>query len=426
MEAAPVKARSPMTNGIKFLRELPRDWDVTALRTSIHRFFYQMVIPYITIYTRALGAGATEIGLINSIGLGFAGLLGPFTGTVIDRIGPKKVYLFGILMLVACWLIYAYAVSWPVIIIAQLAYWMGFETTSQGCGIICARSLTREKRATAMSLCETFATGLLGLGGPILGGYLVTRAGGVSVDNIRPLFLISAVAAAISFILILTQLSNTGGRGGAGRPGFFQGFSDVFKQGKGLKRFLIVSSLAYLPNGMIIPYAQVYARDAKGADAGVLAAMVAAFGIMPILIGLPLGKLADKIGRKRVLYIAGPLFWISSILLILAPNSLFLVASGAFQGFFTISMVISGAMTYEMVPKEIIPRWLGVQRFCRAMLASVAALLAGYLWDKVGLQYVFLAVIVLDALIRIPLLISIPETLNVEKQVENTRRGVLS
>ena len=167
---------------------------------------------------------------------------------------------------------------------------------------------------------------------------------------------------------------------------------------------------------MIIPYTQVFAREAKGAEAGVLAAMVAAFAITPMVLGMPLGKLADKIGRKRVLYISGPLFWLSNIMLILAPNSFFLVTSGALQGFFTIGAVISAAMTYEMVPKELIPRWIGVQRFFRMIVAAAAALLAGYLWEKVGLQYVFLAVVGLDALIRLPLLISIPETLNTEKQ----------
>lgn len=88
MQSKAAGTHSLIKDGIKFLRELPRDWDVTAIRTSIHRFFYQMVLPYLTIYTKALGAGATEIGFINSIGLAFAGILGPFTGTLIDRIGP--------------------------------------------------------------------------------------------------------------------------------------------------------------------------------------------------------------------------------------------------------------------------------------------------------------------------------------------------
>jgi MFS family permease len=374
-----------------------------------------MVIPYLTIFTRSLGAGATEIGFINAAGMGLAGVMGPFTGTLIDRLGPKKIYLFGIAMLIACWLTYALAESWPVLLVAQMAYWVGFETTTQGCSVICASTLTPEKRATAMSLCETFAMGLLGLGGPMLGGYLVTRAGGVSVENIRPLFYISAGGAVIAFILILTQLSNTGARHGT-HPAFLQGFSDVFKKGRGLKRFLIISSLAYLPNGMIIPYTQVFAREARGADAGVLAAMVAAFAIVPMIFGIPLGKLADKIGRKRVLYIAGPLFWLSNIILILAPNPFFLIASGALQGFFTIGAVISAAMTYEMVPKELIPRWIGIQRFFRSLFAAASALLAGYLWDKVGLQYVFIGIIVLDAFIRLPLLISIPETLHAARE----------
>ena len=50
------------------------------------------------------------------------------------------------------------------------------------------------------------------------------------------------------------------------------------------------------------------------------------------------------------------------------------------------------------------------------MLGSITALLAGVIWDTVGPEYVFLTVMGLDILIRLPLLIRMPETLELEKQ----------
>ena len=265
-----------------------------------------------------------------------------------------------------------------------------------------------------MSLCETFAMGLIGMTGPLLGAFLVTQLGGATIEGIRPLFYISAVGAALSLVLIATQLSSQRW-GSKTKHSFFSGFSQVFHRGKGLRRFLVISALVYLPNVMLLPYVQVYARETKGADPWTLGAMVTASAVSPFFLGIPLGKLADRIGRKKVLYIVSPLFWISNILLILANNPFMLILSGAFQGFLTVGMVISAAMTFEMVPKENLSRWMGIQRFFRMEVAAVAALIAGSIAGDFGKQYLFLAVIALDAFIRIPLLVSIPETLKIEK-----------
>ena len=49
-------------------------------------------------------------------------------------------------------------------------------------------------------------------------------------------------------------------------------------------------------------------------------------------------------------------------------------------------------------------------------LAACAAYAAGAIWDNIEPQYVFLTVIGLDLLVKMPLLISMPETLMLEEQ----------
>jgi len=402
---------SAISKGVAFLRRQPRDWKVTAARTSVHRLLYQMALPYLSIYTVALGATATQLGIVNSAGMGIAGLLSPYTGWLIDRIGIKRIYLFGIGLLAISYLIYGAAQSWPIIIIATLTYWLGFSISMQGCATICGNLLASEDRATGMSCCETFAAGLLGMAAPMLGALLVTTFGGVSVSGIRPLFLISLVGTIGTFLLILSQLSNRrwGSRNGS-RASFFRDLSQVFKQGHNLRRFVVISSISFLPMGMVIPFTQVFAHEVKGADPYILGAMVTGFALAPLVLGIPLGRLADKIGRKKVLYLIAPFFWASSLMLIWAPGPGFLVAAGVLQGFFLISSVITAAMAFELVPPEQMGRWMGIIRFFRLLLAASAAYLAGAIWDSIGPQYVFLAVIGLDLLIRIPLLIGMPET----------------
>ena len=104
--------------GLDFLKRQQRDWKVTVVRTNSAMFLQRMVLPYLSIYTVALGATATQLGIVNSVGMSVAGLVGPFTGTLIDRAGVKRVYLFCIFLLAMSYLTYGLAQSWVIIIIA--------------------------------------------------------------------------------------------------------------------------------------------------------------------------------------------------------------------------------------------------------------------------------------------------------------------
>ena len=411
------KATVMINKGADFVRRQQRDWYVSAARSSIDRFVYQMLLPYLSIYTVALGASATQLGLVNSLGMGIAGLLSPLSGWLIDRIGIKRIYLIGIAMLAISYLIYAQANNWTIIIFAMMAYWIGFTTALHGCATVCANSLANQDRATAMSLCETFAAGILGMAGPLAGALLVTMFGGVTATGIRPLFFIGLAVTAVSFILILTQLSDR--RWASQRvagASLIKDISQVFKDGRNLKRWLVISSVTSLPLGMVLPFSQVFAHEFKGADQYILGYMVTGFALTPLVFGIILGRLADTIGRKRVIYLLAPLFWISNLILIWAPGPKFLIAAGILQGFYFVNATVTGAMTFELVPKAQMGRWLGIVRFFRLLLSAGSAFLAGIIWDNMGPQYVFLTAIGLDLLIRIPLLIAMPETLGLQKE----------
>ena len=408
-----------ISKALGFLSRQQRDWKVTAARSSIHRFFYQMVLPYLSIYIIALGATGTQLGIVNSIGMGAAAILSPFTGWLIDRIGTKRIYLGGIGLLAISFLTYGVAQNWQTIIIAMLAYWVGFTTSMHGCSVICGNSLAKEDRVTAMSCCETLALGLMGMAGPMIGALLITTFGGLHISGIRPLFFISLLGTIGTFFLVFTQLSNRGSGGLRGsEPSLLRDLSQVFKQGQNLKRFLVIHSITFLPQGMIIPFIQVFAREVKGADQFILGAMVTGFALTPFLLGIPLGRLADRIGRKRVLYFMAPFFWVSNVMLIWAPTPLFLVAAGVLQGFITINLVVTGAMNFELVPPEQMGRWTGISRFFRMLLAAVTAYVAGAIWDNIGPQYLFLIVGGLDMFVRIPLLIGMPETLGTQVETK--------
>jgi MFS family permease len=405
-----------------FLKRQQRDWKITVARTSLDRFAYQIVFPYLSIYIVALGATATQLGLVNSLGMIAAGVISPLTGWFIDRTGPKRVYLLGIGFLAVSYLAYGIAQSWVVTVLAMVVYWVGFSVSIHSCATVCGNCLANRDRATGMMICETVAAGLLGMAGPMLGAWLVGLSGGISAGGIRPLFFVSALISAATFLVIWTQLSEKKPAPQIStRPRVFHDLRQVLKEGRHLNRWLVISAVNSVPLAMVFPFSQVFAHEIKGADSFILGAMVTGSALASIVFAIPLGRLADRVGRKKILYLTMPLFWVSNLLLVWAPTPAVLLIAGVLQGFFYLGSPIAAAMERELVPQEQMGRWLGIVRFSRMISNALIAVIAGLIWDRIGPQYVFLGFIALDLVLRAPLLIRMPETLafRIGKQISN-------
>jgi MFS family permease len=420
-----VTERTPSPTGapvggpmLAFLRRQQRDWVVTVVRTSLDRLAYQMVFPYLSIYIVALGATATQLGLVNSLGMLAAGLAGPFTGWLIDRHGPRSFYLVGIGLLGTSYLTYALAQSWPITFLAMTAYWLGYSIAGHSCATICGNCLENRDRATGMMVCETVAAGLLGIAGPVIGAVIIMTSGRVDPGSIRPLFAIALGITAVTFVLVWTQISGRRWGTVSDARDLFRDLFEVMGQGRHLKRWLVISAVGQLPLGMVMAFSQVYAHEIKGADGLVLGAMTAAAAAASIAMAVPLGRLADRIGRKRVLYLTIPMFCLSCLVLIWAPSPIFLVLAGALQSFFYIGGPVAAAMERELVPAGYMGRWIGIIRVVRMLVSAALVVVAGMIWDHLGPQYVFISFVVIDLTIRLPLLVTMSETLRIEHELQ--------
>jgi len=403
---------SVIARGTDFIKRQPRDWKVVVGRFAQDRFWMGMVRPYQSIYIVALGAGVIQLGLVNTIGLGVGAGMSLVAGWLTDKYGVKKVFLGSAGCAVLVPLIFGLAQNWMLIILALAIFNIGARWWHTTCSVVCANSLSNEDRATGMGLCSTTSSAL-GMLAPLLGGYLVILFGGIGVEGIRPLWYIQVAGYAGIFIYLATQLKGYQQR--LGTPGsslaFFKGMSETLKSGPALKRMLVVVALTWLPMNVTMVFSPLFAYDMKGANEFVLAAMVLCTTGVPVVAAIPLGRLADRIGRKKLLYIVTPLYYASILSLIYAPNTGFLILSGFLQGFLMIGILGVGAMGAEMVPMEYMGRWQGLLSFFRGALVTPIPILAGAVWNLAGAQYLFLACIAIDVLIRLPLLVSLPETL---------------
>ena len=399
-----------------FVRRQEWNFKVVMTRRALSAFLQQLVQQYGSIYIVALGAGPVGLGTINSLGTGIGALVAVPIGWLADRHSPKGIFVFGSALLVFAPLLYATAPNWKFIIAAMLVSSVAWRFLHTGCQIVCASSLKDSDRATGKNVCGALAAiaSLLGLA---VAPFLVTAFGGLNVTGIRPLYYIQFLGYLAALILIITQLGDKEvheASGTSSRSGFLRDVIEVFQHGAVLKRWVLVSALAQMSMHLIGPFTQLFAYEVKGADQYVLAGMATASTVVGLVVGVPLGRLADRIGRKKVLYLVAPLYYAANIMLIVAPSPAVLLASGALRGFSMASFLISGAMTAEMVPVADMGKWTGILTLFGGLVSVPAPIIGGLMWKSLGPASLFLAAIGIDVLLRIPLLATVPETLGGE------------
>ena len=157
-------------------------------------------------------------------------------------------------------------------------------------------------------------------------------------------------------------------------------------------------------------YVPLYAAEVKAADQFLISGMATASIILPLTLSMPIGWLADRIGRKKVIYLGTPFYCLSFILLIYAPDSTTLLLASVLQGVFMLIAVTQGAMTAELVPTQLLGRWYGLLGLFRGIISVIAPIIGGAFWVMFTPESIFLFLI-LTQILRLVLLLPVPETL---------------
>ena len=99
------------------------------------------------------------------------------------------------------------------------------------------------------------------------------------------------------------------------------------------RRYLTLVGLRWLPTGLLVPVLVLLLLD-RGLSLAQLGLVFAAQGLMVLLLELPTGGLADAIGRRRVLLMAGVFDTTAIALLTIADTLPVLATVFALQGIY--------------------------------------------------------------------------------------------
>jgi MFS family permease len=406
------QGRRALVQALAFLRRQPRNFNVIVVRAAFSNFLMGLTSPYESIYVVALGATTVQLGLVNSVGNTASALIALPAGWLVNRFGVKRYFLLGMALLAMATLTFAGAPAWQWIFGAMLLMNVALRLSGTACGVTCTASLRNQDRGTGMGLCSTLSSGA-GLAAPLLAAALVAGFGGVNVAGLRPLYLVRFGGTLLMLGMIawlLRELPNLRS-GGTWHFSLRADLAELFTGQAPLRRWLVVSLLNWLPSAMAGPFLLLYAYEIKGADAYTLGVMGAAMAAVGLAMGIPIGRLADQMGRKKVQYLLAPAMYASWGLLVLASGPVSLVAAAGLWGISQFALVVGEAMSNEMVPLPQIGRWKGLLALFRGLVSVPAPLVSGLLWDQLGPASIFVLPLVLDVCLRLPLLAGIPETL---------------
>ncbi|MEM2094932.1 MAG: MFS transporter, partial [Candidatus Bathyarchaeia archaeon] len=306
-----------------------------------------------------LGATVGEYGLARSIVNLVSALSSVPAAMITERYPMKKLILLSLVLDIAVPLTYLLAINWQAAALAWVYEAVVLKFSGPPLQVIYIASLKDRDRATCMGISTTVRS-IVGITSPLIAAALVSYSGGLTADGIRPVFLVSLIVLVANIVLIWRRLEEVK----IDHPSTafsLRHFADVFKGDKALQRYTVMESMREFVINVVNPYAILYAVLIKGADAYILGLMSTAELLPMILFAVPLGRLSDKIGRKKMVYIFRPIRYAADIGLILVPDATMLPIVQFIRGFRLVSQEVSWtAFSHELVPIDKRIRYVAV------------------------------------------------------------------
>ncbi|MBD3204734.1 MFS transporter [Candidatus Bathyarchaeota archaeon] len=387
-----------------------KNWRTVVTRQIFNRFFNELTLNYLEIYITLLGAGKVQLGAVKSASGLAQAIISPPLGIIRDRYNIRKIYLIGVGLFTFIPLIFALSPNWywiaPAIFLSGLAMMIG------SCVIICDLSLPSHDRATGKALCEGIGA-LPTILAPTVAAGLLTLFGGIGIGSIRKLYWIQFFARVVLFFYVyknLTDIERINTK--TDRVNIIRDFQEVFERGTSTVRWLFFQGFNMFTLTMLTTFRYPYVYEVKQGSQFIIGGIGTTMLITETIFSTIIGRIADNIGRKRAFYILMPLMAAANIALILAPSPRWLLVSGFLMGFRMIASFSYGSMTPELVPRDCLGRWRGIVGFVTGLAAIPAPIIGGYIWERFGPEWVFISITLIDLLVRLPLLYSVPETLN--------------
>ncbi|MFA5931433.1 MAG: MFS transporter [archaeon] len=356
----------------KILSESKKTVWTFGIASLLNDFGANMIYPIWPLFlTTVLGANMSVLGLVDGLGDALVSLSQAASGYASDRLRKRKVFIWlGYLIGAISRIGYAISTSWPMIIPFRIIDRAGKIRDAPRDALVADHS-TDKNRGHNFGLIKGLDK-LGGVFGILLCIFLINYFGYTTF------FMLAAIPSVISAALVYFIIKEKK--------------NDKIKLYKGIKfknlsnnyKLFLALSAVFALGSFSYSFLLVFASK-TGYELTFIPILYLVYVVLAATFSLPFGKLADKIGRKKVMYIA-LLFWAITCIIFISSNAWWaILLTFVFYGLHHAALgPIQATFVSELAPKKFRASALGGYQMVIGLCALPASLIAGILWDTMG------------------------------------------
>ena len=348
--------------------------------------------------TTVLGANMAILGLIDGLGDAIVSISQTISGFVSDKIHRRKVfvwtgYLFGATSRIG----YTFSIVWEHIIPFRILDRAGKIRGAPRDAII-ADASTDQNRGRNFGYLRAMDNL-----GAVCGIVLCVVCFWYLNIGYRQLFLFAALPSIIGAILVILFIKERK----LETKKIFKGLS--FKDlNRNFKMFLLLSAIFAL-GSFSYSFLLIYAKQ-FGFEVIFVPVLYLVFTVFAAVFSYPFGRLSDRIGRKIVLLISY-MFWATvCVIFMFLQDYWFIFFTFVLYGLHRAALEpVQKTMVAELAPPGYRASSLGGYQMVIGLCALPASLIAGILWDSIGIETPFYLSLGLTVVSSVLLLLFVKE-----------------
>lgn len=322
-------------------------------------------------YLESLGASMPVIGLFGTAETFFDAVYQYPGGWLADRLGRRRAFLIFVTFAAIGYVIYLFSPAWPFVFLG-LAFAMAWQSmASPAIFAIIADSLPQERRAMGFTFQSILKRVPIVIA-PLIGGALIGHYG--IAGGIQTGLVITLALAAVTMLLVLRINVQVKVYQATNIRGVWRSFH------KALKRLLISDIIIRMCEGMSGVLTILYVINVQGVSAISYGTLIAIQMVTAILVYIPAGKIADRLGRKPFVTITFISFALFPFAVIAASSFSWLVIAFVIGGLREIGEPARKAMIVDFAEEGLRARSVGLYYLIRSLSITPAAAVGGWLW----------------------------------------------
>lgn len=353
-------------------------------------FASKMVYPITPLFlTVVLGAPVWTVGVIEGFAESAASLLKLYSGWLSDRAGKRKPFAvagYGLGALSKLGL--ALAASWLMVLAARLLDRVGKGLRAAPRDALIAENCAPEQRGQAYGLHHSLET-VGEVLGPLVGFVFLLRY----TKQYRGVFAIAFLPALFGVLLLLWKVREPQTEvAKRNRPKFtFKGLSSSYRQYLGV---VVLFGLGNSSDAFLLVRSQDLGFD--GLD---LLLLYAVFNLVSVALGISVGRLSDRVGRRPLLIMGYGLFALVYLGFALAQAPGLIWVLFLFYGLYgALTRGVQKALVADLVHPERRGTEIGTFHMLTGLVALPASLLAGFLYTQISVGAPFYLSALLSAI----------------------------